>query len=325
MLRLLLVVLLLVNGLLLAAQWGVFGPPGGAAGQREPERLLRQVRPDAVQIVSAPAASAAQAALVASAPASNLAAAAAGASAAAAVAATTVAATATPASALLPAAAPAGPASQASAAASASAAHPASAVPAAAPASKAGATPAPSSAASAATAASTRPVANSAAPSCLQAGPFAAADAETAQRTLQNAGLPAGSWQALTSDGGGAYMVYMGRYTDPKLLQRKHDELARRKVVADDLRDIPALQPGLSLGRFETREDADAALARFAKRGVRTARVLTLQQAQAQTLLRLPAADATLRARVAGLRLPSGPGFVACAAALPVNAASAPR
>ena len=168
-------------------------------------------------------------------------------------------------------------------------------------------------------------MANSAAPGCLQAGPFAAADAETAQRTLQGAGLPAGSWQALTSDGGGVYMVYMGRYTDPKLLQRKHDELARRKVVADDLRDIPALQPGLSLGRFETREDADAALARFAKRGVRTARVLTLQQAQPQTLLRLPAADATLRTRLAGLRLPSGPGFVACATAAPASAASAAR
>lgn len=314
MLRLLLLVLLLVNALLLAAQWGVFGPPGGAAAQREPARLQRQVRPDAVQIVSAPAASAAQAALVASAPAANLAAAAA------------AAATSTAASAVLPVAAPAGPASQASAAAPP--AHQARAVPAAALASSAGATPAPSSAASAssaATAASTRPVANSAAPGCLQAGPFAAADAETAQRTLQGAGLPAGSWQALTSDGGGVYMVYMGRYTDPKLLQRKHDELARRKVVADDLRDIPALQPGLSLGRFETREDADAALARFAKRGVRTARVLTLQQAQAQTLLRLPAADATLRTRLAGLRLPSGPGFVACAAAAPASAASAAR
>lgn len=308
MLRLLLLVLLLVNALLLAAQWGVFGPPGGAAAQREPARLQRQVRPDAVQIVSAPAASAAQAALVASAPAANLAAAAA------------AAATSTAASAVLPVAAPAGPASQASAAAPP--AHQARAVPAAALASSAGATPAPSSAA---TAASTRPVANSAAPGCLQAGPFAAADAETAQRTLQGAGLPAGSWQALTSDGGGVYMVYMGRYTDPKLLQRKHDELARRKVVADDLRDIPALQPGLSLGRFETREDADAALARFAKRGVRTARVLTLQQAQAQTLLRLPAADATLRTRLAGLRLPSGPGFVACAAAAPASAASAAR
>ena len=171
--------------------------------------------------------------------------------------------------------------------------------------------------------AATRPAASAAGLSCLQAGPFAAADADAAQHTLQAAGLPAGSWQALTSDGGGTYMVYMGRYTDPEQLQRKRDELARRKVSADDLTDTPALQPGLNLGRFETRADADAALARFARRGVRTARVLTLQQAQPRTVLRLPAADATLRARVAGLRLPSGPGFVACGAA--GGAASAPR
>lgn len=124
-------------------------------------------------------------------------------------------------------------------------------------------------------------------------------------------------------------MVYMGRYTDPDLLQRKRNELARRKVAADDLADTPALQPGLNLGRFETREAADAALAGYAKRGVRSARVLTLQQAQPQTLLRLPAADAALRARLAGLRLPdgpngqNGPGFVLCGVA--AGPASAPR
>ena len=272
MLRLLALVLLLVNGLLLAAQFGVFGPPGGPAAQREPERLQRQVRPDAVQILSAQSASAALAAAAVSA---------------------------------------AGAASAPGAASAAIATSNTTPVAAAAP---------------AASAASTAPLAaNTAALACLQAGPFAGADAEAAQRALQAANLPAGSWQALTSNGGGAYMVYMGRYTDPDLLQRKRNELARRKVAADDLTDTPALQPGLNLGRFETREDADAALARFAKRGVRTARVLTLQQSQAQTVLRLPAADAALRARVAGLRLPNGqngPGFVACTAA---GAASAPR
>ena len=299
MLRLLVLVLLLVNALLLAAQLGVFGSTGGAAGQREPERLQRQVGPDAVQILSAQAASAAQASLSAS---------------------TSTTASPPPpdaASGAASGAAPAGPASQARAAAPAAAL--ASAAPAAALASKAASAAAPGPAAF------NKPSANSAALACLQVGPFAGADAEAAQRTLQAANLPAGSWQALTSDGGGAYMVYMGRYTDPDLLQRERHELARRKVAADDLTDTPALQPGLNLGRFETREAADAALARFAKRGVHTARVLTLQQAQAQTVLRLPAANAALRARLVGLRLPNGqngPGFVACTAA---GAASAPR
>jgi len=151
-------------------------------------------------------------------------------------------------------------------------------------------------------------------PACLEAGPFGNGEAEAAERTLRDAGLPAGSWRALRSDDGGAFMVYMGRYADRETLQRKLDEVKRRKVEVEELRNTPELQPGLSLGRFDSKAAADAALARMATRGVRSARVITLRQAQTQTVLRVPAADATLRARLAGLRLPSGPGFVACAA-----------
>ena len=288
MLRLLVLVLLLVNGLLLAAHWGLFGASGGADAQREPQRLQRQVRPDAVQILPAQTASAALAAPAAS------------------------GSTATSA-----------PAPASAAASSSPAATPAAVLASAAPAAVLASKTAATAAANPSPAASAKAAVNSAAPACLQAGPFVVAEAEAAQRALQAANVPAGSWQALISDGGGAYMVYMGRYTDPDLLQRKRNELARRKVAADDLTDTPALQPGLNLGRFETREAADAALARFAKRGVRTARVLTLQQAQPQTVLRLPAADAAVRSRLAGLRLPDGQSFVACHAA--AGPASAPR
>lgn len=53
MLRLLVLVLLLVNGALLAARWGLFGALVAAGAQREPERLQHQLRPDAVQILPA--------------------------------------------------------------------------------------------------------------------------------------------------------------------------------------------------------------------------------------------------------------------------------
>lgn len=183
-------------------------------------------------------------------------------------------------------------------------------------------------AASAALAAGARAAAASsalAAPACLEAGPFSAADAATAERTLLEAGLAAGSWQAQRSDDSGAFMVYMGRYADRETLQRKLAELKRLKLDAEDLRDVPELQPGISLGRFDSEGSADAALARMTQRGLRTARVITLRQAQSRVMLRVPAADATQRARLAGLQLPSGPGFLPCAAtgAAPA-AASAP-
>jgi hypothetical protein len=177
------------------------------------------------------------------------------------------------------------------------------------------------SAAQSATAAS-----NARAQACLEAGPFNASEAEAAQRSLRDAGLAPGSWQALTSEDNGAFMVYMGRYADRETLQRKLDELKRLKLEAEELRGKPELQPGLNLGRFSQRAEADAALAKMTQHGVRTARVITLRQAQSQTLLRLPAADAATQARLAGLAMPSGPGFAACvdapAAAAPAAAPS---
>lgn len=176
-------------------------------------------------------------------------------------------------------------------------------------------------AAAAASAAQAAAAASSAlVPACLEAGPFAGAEADTAERTLRDAGLPTGSWQALKSEDGGAYMVYMGRYADRETLLRKQEEVKRRKLEVEELRGAPELQPGLSLGRFASKAAADTALAAMGRRGVRSARVITLRAAQSHTVLRVPAADATQRARLAGLRLPSGPGFVACAA--PASAAA---
>jgi hypothetical protein len=158
---------------------------------------------------------------------------------------------------------------------------------------------------------------------CLEAGPFSATDAEAAERTLREAGLTAGAWQTQRQDDPGAFMIYMGRYADREMLQRKLAELKRLKIEGEDLRGAPELQPGISLGRFDSQDSANAAMARMAQRGLRTARVITLRQAQSQAVLRVPAADAVLRARLAGLQLPSGPGFLPCAAAPATPGASA--
>ena len=240
MLRYLVLVLVLGNAILLAAQWGLFDSlTGGTSAQaradqqREPGRVQRQTAPDAVQILSPQAASAALGAAAASA------------------------------------------AQSAAAASSAAAAR------------------------------------------CLEAGPFSGTELAAAERSLRDAGLlmgaAAGNWVARLTDDSGAYMVYMGRYADHDLLQRKQDQLKRMKLDAEELRGMPELQPGLSLGRFDSKPAADAALARMVQRGVRTARTIALGPTPSLTLLRVPVADAATRARLAALRLPSGPGFLACA------------
>lgn len=158
---------------------------------------------------------------------------------------------------------------------------------------------------------------------CLEAGPFTPAEAPAAERTLHDAGLPDAQWQALVQDDPGAYLLYMGRYSESGAVQRKLDELGKLGIAGDAMPESAALAPGIDLGRFEARAAADAALAKLQRSGVRTARVVVTRAPQRQTRLRVVEADAALRARLAGLKLPSGPGFIACAEAgvLPAVAA----
>lgn len=175
-----------------------------------------------------------------------------------------------------------------------------------------------SAALAAAAASAAETAAQAAAAACLEAGPFNDADADAAERTLRDAGVAAGSWQTRKTEVSGVFMVYMGRYTDPEILQRKREELRRRKVEAETISDAADLQPGLNLGRFDDKRSADAALASLMQRGVTSAKVITLRPAH--TMIRFGAPDAATRARLAGLPMPVGPGFVNCAS--PANVAA---
>jgi hypothetical protein len=141
------------------------------------------------------------------------------------------------------------------------------------------------------------------------------AELPAAERALRGATLPPGAWTtAVRIERKGSFMIYMGRYGDHEAVLRKRDELARLKVFAEELRNAPELQPGLTLGGFDDRATADAELARLVQRGLRTARVITITPPVTVTVLRVPAADAALRARLAGLQLPPGGlKFVDCA------------
>lgn len=156
---------------------------------------------------------------------------------------------------------------------------------------------------------------------CLEAGPIAPAAQAAAEKLLQDEGLAAGSWEAVASERKGVYLIYMGRYADDETLQRKIEELKRLRITPQAVRDAPELQPGLALGRYEDKAEAEAELARLAQRGLRTARVHTLVPPGPQVMLRVPGANPTLRDRLATLKLPGGQGFAPCVR--PVAAAAA--
>lgn len=148
---------------------------------------------------------------------------------------------------------------------------------------------------------------------CLEAGPFSDIEVLAAQAAAQ-AGLPGATVADLKTDKPGTWIIYMGRYANREALTKKQEELKRRKLQYDEVRDNPVLTPGLSLGRFDDRTAATAALEQFAQQGIHTARVVELTPASSSHLLRVEAADAALAAQATALKLAAlGKGFAPCA------------
>ena len=166
-----------------------------------------------------------------------------------------------------------------------------------------GAAPAP--AAAAAPAASAAATTTQDALACVEAGPFTPADAAAAEALLAPL-LPAGSLTRRSVERPGVWIVYAGRYIAADALQRKIDELRRLQVPFDEVTSPPDLAPGLSLGRFDSRQGAEQALERLTQRGVRAARVVVLTEPSTRIALRIERADASLAAQLGSL-----PGSVA--------------
>ena len=153
---------------------------------------------------------------------------------------------------------------------------------------------------------------------CLEAGPFTPTEAIAAEAALKAAlpALPAGRWADITTDKPGSWIVYMGKYASNDNLTKKEDELKRRRVDYTEIRDLPGLAPGLSLGRYDTHAAADAALAAFTQQGIRTAKVVEATAPSVSHMLRVDQADVALATQIGALKADAfGKGFVACAGA----------
>jgi cell division septation protein DedD len=154
---------------------------------------------------------------------------------------------------------------------------------------------------------------------CLEAGPFTPAEAALAERTLS--ALPQGEWVRVPAEPGGAanYLVFTGRFPNNDTKLRRLDELKAQGLDATEVRGVPALEPGIVLGRFGTRGEAESALAALAGRNVQPPpRIVPLGGPSPRFRLRFAQADPALRGMLAELQgqvQVLGGGFVTCAAA----------
>ncbi|MDB5963744.1 MAG: putative signal peptide protein, partial [Polaromonas sp.] len=135
---------------------------------------------------------------------------------------------------------------------------------------------------------------------CLQVGLFNEEQTAVLRARLETV-LSPGSWVLESSVEPARWMVYMGKYPGEEALAKKRGELRQLRVSFEPLNN-PALEPGLSLGNFATQADADAELARIARRGVRTARVIQAGPESRGHKLRLPAVSAALKPQLDTLK-----------------------
>jgi hypothetical protein len=139
---------------------------------------------------------------------------------------------------------------------------------------------------------------------CLLAGPFDEAQTAALRQSLGDA-LPANVWSLEELNIPARWIVYMGKYASNESLAKKRAEIMAMNLPAERL-DNPALEPGLSLGGFDTKADADAALARLSARGLHTARVLQEHAQSTAYQLKLPAVDAALKPKLGDIRAALG-------------------
>ena len=131
---------------------------------------------------------------------------------------------------------------------------------------------------------------------CFQVGPFTDAQWSALRPALEET-LPADAWQLDKVQESARWIVYMGKYPNAQALEKKRGELGAMNLKAQALTN-PALEPGLSLGGFDTHEAANAELARLSVRGIRTARVVQEQEARQVNMLKLPALSQAMKQRL---------------------------
>ena len=135
---------------------------------------------------------------------------------------------------------------------------------------------------------------------CLQVGVFNEEQTFVLRERVASV-LPQGSWVIENATEPGRWLVYMGKYSNDEAVARKKSELRGLGVVFEVLGN-PALAPGLQLGNFASRADAEQALARIARKGVKTAKVIEDRAEQRGQRLRLAAVDAGLRSQLDGIQ-----------------------
>ncbi len=138
-------------------------------------------------------------------------------------------------------------------------------------------------------------------PECLEAGPFEPAQLPAVEQAASAAG-PSLAWQRRQVEQPGRWVVVMGPYPNREAVEKKVEELKRTRVAFEEMTEPPAFRLAISLGRHESAQAANAALAALGNRGIKTARVAAIAPPSTQVFLRTETADPALLAQLRALK-----------------------
>ena len=126
---------------------------------------------------------------------------------------------------------------------------------------------------------------------CAETPPLDDAQFTALKAALAKAGVPSDAIGERRQPQGGAWIVYLGRFSDAQAWQQKADELRKLDVKFERVNAPGTLAPGLSLGQFSTSTDAGRKLDELSRHGVHGARVVVLTAPTMQRHLQVRAAD----------------------------------
>lgn len=147
---------------------------------------------------------------------------------------------------------------------------------------------------------------------CRQTGPLAEDVLAQATRQLAGLGLKSDQWQDHPQDSAGRWAVVMGPYKSREAMLRKQEELRNLKIASDEIANRPRLNQALSLGQFNSPDEAQARQAQVARLGARTARVETLVAPKRLHLLRVETLTAAQAAQLSAAAADGTPGWQPC-------------
>ncbi len=139
-------------------------------------------------------------------------------------------------------------------------------------------------------------LASARAPECLQAGLYDEKQSTVIRQALEPA-LPAAAWSLESAVEPARWMIYMGKFPNADAINKKKSELRALKLSFEAPLN-PAMEPGLSLGNFETQGAANQQLGVLVQRGVRTARVVQDRPETRGQMLKFASVDDSLRTRL---------------------------